>query len=400
MNRLRGIAIVLGVALAAACGGESAQSGGGVAVEVDSVGDVVHVVNRGAPPVWSVQEFVRIAATDDTSETPLGSIGSVISDEAGEIYVADVSNARIVVFDSTGRQVRVIGRRGRGPGEFERLRSIAWAGDTLAALDEGNGRVMLLGADGSWRGSLPAQPISGPNIRLYQAGDDGFFQSGYRPLPGGTGIEYLLIGVGRNSGDTLTIPPSPVPYTGVECQAKGGFTDFQAPFSPVQLSAPSPGGELAIAVSSDYAIRFIDGTGDTVRTVSRVVRPRTISDSQWNAELAEYQQFRDQHPKASCSGSMSRASSEPPLRSITLDDEGRMWVERRTADGFGYDVFDQSGKLIGELAVPERDEGVPAYVRNNRLYLVTVDSAGGQVVHGWVVGRGDLGAQAPARPAR
>ena len=42
-------------------------------------------------------------------------------DDAGNIYVADSSNARVQVFDAGGEYVRTLGRAGQGPGEFSSL---------------------------------------------------------------------------------------------------------------------------------------------------------------------------------------------------------------------------------------------------------------------------------------
>lgn len=47
-------------------------------------------------------------------------IRDVAVDRDGNIYVADMSNYRVQVFDRNGEYLRTIGRSGEGPGEFER----------------------------------------------------------------------------------------------------------------------------------------------------------------------------------------------------------------------------------------------------------------------------------------
>src|SRR5688572_29882064 len=75
----------------------------------------------------------RIAST--AADTEIGSIGAVAASRSGWIYTTDRTARQIVVYDSTGRRVRTMGRRGSGPLEFQELQDIAWLGDTLVAYD-------------------------------------------------------------------------------------------------------------------------------------------------------------------------------------------------------------------------------------------------------------------------
>lgn len=62
----------------------------------------------------------------------------------GHAYVADQAEGRIVHFDNTGRWVRQIGRRGRGPGEFTNPGWMAITGERLYVNDLGTRQVVII----------------------------------------------------------------------------------------------------------------------------------------------------------------------------------------------------------------------------------------------------------------
>ena len=61
---------------------------------------------------WEVAEGVHPSADS------LGRLSGIAVDRHGVVYVADAADSRLWVFDASGRSVGSIGRRGRGPGEF------------------------------------------------------------------------------------------------------------------------------------------------------------------------------------------------------------------------------------------------------------------------------------------
>jgi hypothetical protein len=69
----------------------------------------------------------------------------VSRDSRGNVYVPSYATGGLLVFDSTGTYVRTVGRRGRGPGEFELVTAIAVGrSDTLFVFDRRNMRVTIL----------------------------------------------------------------------------------------------------------------------------------------------------------------------------------------------------------------------------------------------------------------
>lgn len=180
---LRWIGACMLLVTTGACGGETDSSSSNIAI--DTIGGVVHVRSPASSPAWSAREILAIGSVDE-GPASFGQVRSVVADDEGTIYVADIQADEIRVFDRLGRFLRTIGRQGAGPAEFGDLYSLAWLGDTLVALDPRNARIGLLTRTGEWLGELRHQPISGDlNIRLYHAGEDAIYTYGVRPAAGG-----------------------------------------------------------------------------------------------------------------------------------------------------------------------------------------------------------------------
>lgn len=341
-------------------------------------------------PSWHLEPIVTLGGPTDTGWTRLK---DVVADAHGTMYVLDEGAAQIRVFDSAGAPLRVIGRKGAGPAEFGEAygMGIGWLGDTLAVLDPGNGRVARLTPMGGWVGSWPAKRITGRDVRLRQSGQ-AVYAPDWRPA-GGKPQSLLVRYTASGAGDTLVMPDRPADQpSAIVCPAAGAIRFFGVPFAYGILSVPSPAGELVTTRTDAYRIAVVSPSGDTLRTISRDVTPLAVSDSEWSAGLAEYRDFRAKNPAASCDpATPARVRLKPVLRNLGFDDAGRLWVERRSADGDMLDVFDGTGKLIGTLPAPMHDADIPIYVRGDRLYTITVDEAtGAQAVNVYRVLRPDV----------
>lgn len=145
-------ATVVGV-LIAACG--AGGDGDSTATVRDSAG-VTIVENAGDGTVWADRQPWMVP------EEPMLDIGTLEGEEAYQLFqVSDalrLSDGRVVVansgtselrfFDADGRYLMSAGRKGSGPGEFERLWQVALIGDSIATFDWQLRRVSVFDAGG------------------------------------------------------------------------------------------------------------------------------------------------------------------------------------------------------------------------------------------------------------
>lgn len=357
-------------------------------MSVDTVNGVERIINSGDPAGWQATEVVRlggIGRAEDLKPDEFAWVSSVGLGPDQHLYLADIMQDRIAVFDTLGAHVQDIGRAGEGPGEFHSVYSIAWLADTLLVLDIGNARLSRW--DGlEWRGGEPApgRLVASPvTYRLYQVGPSEVYQWAYRP------DEDILEGTwrGHGSADGLEwrrerlplVPPFP---DKVVCQLRRGVSWWDHPYADRSLAHPAPDGSVYLALSDAYAIFRVSAAGDTLQVIERASDPVPLTAAEWERTTATYAEWLADKTDADCSPArLPRPSNKPPLVELHVDAIGRLWVERNLETGTEWEVFDR-GRLVGVLPGLNHDRlrGVP-WIGANHVAWITRDSLDVPYVH-------------------
>jgi len=132
-------------------------------------------------------------------------IYSIACDEQ-TLYVSDYQNHRIIVADTALRFKYVMGREGKGPGEFFRCKHMVLSGSEVYVFDEGSRRIKVFQQQGLF---LRSTPKLGFNIRRrFAIGPEGQLY-----LPANTNVNVFPILKLSKEGDSLasfgTIFPQP-----------------------------------------------------------------------------------------------------------------------------------------------------------------------------------------------
>jgi hypothetical protein len=112
----------------------------------------------GAPSVpMALQEFtgayrlvdsIRLAQHDSS---PVVRVSGLDLDDFGRLAVADASEGNVKLFDRAGRLLRILGRKGEGPGEFSQPRFPRFTRDGGLYVGDGQlGRVLRFDSSGSF----------------------------------------------------------------------------------------------------------------------------------------------------------------------------------------------------------------------------------------------------------
>lgn len=372
--------LFLGLGLAGC--GEAPGESGGPATTVDTVAGVIHVRHAGHAPEWVAERVLALGElgglTDAPSPEEFGRVVSVLADDGGTMFIADGLANEVRVFDRDGEFLRRLGRKGGGPGEIGALRRIAWLRpDTLLVMDPENARLMRLTTAGEDAGQWPWVRLSGGSARFLFNGEPGeLYAHTFRPRrseEGGLDAVWVRH-TAEGPRDTLEVLRSDPPSgTSVICRGDGiGF--FTNPYGDRMLAVPGPGAERVVAWASRYQLAFVDGSGDTLRTLTREIERVPLTDDDWSEVAERYREFQGWWRDARCEGDIARPEHRPVLLDIFFDHDGRMLVEHVTPDGSAFDLFDPDGRWVATIPAPERDRSVPPYLRDDRLYLVTRDS--------------------------
>lgn len=314
------------------------------------------------------------------------SVGGIGFDGRDNLYVFDRGNARVVVFDTQGRFVREVGRRGDGPGEFSTPLRMAVAPDgTVIVSDAGRGAFSVFGPDGRFLRSVPFEagwvasgamtvhPQGGVVLRMQplSAGRPGAAQLRWYPL--------------RPQARTTSLLTAPAAEPGTRREV----------FAPGLHFAVLPTGGLAWANGTDYRVRLSGGGA-----IRRALRPRRVTQEDRDAEVERRREalaggrgitvagtngaalpagIRNQIATAQVAG-LQFAEVMPVIAGLAADPAGTLWIAR-TPSGPGaegaIDLVAVGGRYLGTLtgvALPD------AFSRSGRIATLETDDLGVQRV--------------------
>lgn len=371
---------ILAATLAIACAqGDPATETSDLTTTFDTVGGIIRVTNTGTPPAWQLTPVVSIGPRSvQEEETPheFGGVTAVALGPGGSVFVADAVNREIRVFGLDGSHIRTFGRAGEGPGEFGSIYSIAWVGDRLLAYDPHVGRIGEFSSAGEWLGQRrTAGSVSGSPafMRLFPVGPDEAFR-----LALGGGVLWVGLDSRGDTGDT-------VPWLGagrdlpgmvetIICEWDGGSGFYPHTAGAKSVQHPAAGGVMYSAWGWFYRVAVTRGEGDTLRVIERTLPAEPITDEDWAAGSAEYDEARERWPDASCNPrGYSRPERSSFINEVFVSPDGRLWVDVIRNAGNRWEFFDSEGRLLGGVpAVPYKERTVPVF-RGDHLATIRRD---------------------------
>jgi hypothetical protein len=206
-----------------------------------------------ASPSGQGAEIRRLTARDiktDFRTDPEAAFGrpASISHDAGAIYVVDAEAHEVRTFSKAGVFLGTLGRKGRGPGEFDTPADLCAQDGRLFVADRFNGRVQILDRTGKYLGGFKV-PFDPDQIQILDGGK--------------IAVTHLPLGIHG---------PEPEPM--VHCYSEAGRLLWEAmpsfasgartydTFRNLHVMIGGGRGEILVVRKSDEnAIRRFDGTG-------------------------------------------------------------------------------------------------------------------------------------------
>lgn len=134
-------------------------------------------------------ELVDSIVLEQRPDAPIVRVSGLARRDDGTLALADVSEGNVKLFTPGGRLLRIIGRKGRGPGEFIAPRHLAFAPDgRLLVVDGQLGRLSRFTPDG--------------DLEQTVALEAGFPITGFHLLPDG---QYVVAAPSSRKGRTIHI---------------------------------------------------------------------------------------------------------------------------------------------------------------------------------------------------
>ena len=301
---------------------------------------------------------------------------SVASD--GRIVVADKTAPRIRIFDRMGKLAQSFGRSGNGPGEFQLPVAVWLSQASIEIVDMTLRRLSRFSAAGEHIASIPLGGFANMGAAS---------PAGQHALVSITAPRAPVLSILRATGNTT------------DEVARVGDADFPSrpAGNPETLSlAVAPDGSFAVGDGRGaYVIRLYRSNGSFVREIRRDIAKTLRTDEEMRAEGEKRNsRLAAMQTKLGAESRSGGAVVLPPIPrernhfdtfALRYDEAGRLWVrvERAPVGKSMFDVFDASGRYVGEIIVSAhvRDFALGAAM----LAGVVLDDSGVERVQIWAV---------------
>jgi hypothetical protein len=320
-------------------------------------------------------------------------LADISSDSDGNIYVLDVSDCNIKKFDPSGKFIKVIGRKGQGPGDFGVPNKLAVAGDRLAVAEASNWRLSVVTAEGAFVKSIPFPPSGGipSKIKAYR-GRDFILETEYK-LAGPPGEPYdLRIGIFDSD-----LNPKAEVYSGrvlrqVQILADSSVITIWPPFQPDILWDSSPGGHIVLGSSDKYELGIFAGITERIGKIARAWDPVRVSEDDKKEFFHRLKLDRHEEGKSAKRDAIAKAVKfprfKPAFDEVLWDPEGNILVhpilEKESV--VTYDAFGPDGKFIGRVELrgaPKTFSALAKHVSGSFIWAIEIDEAGYYRVVKW-----------------
>ena len=264
----------------------------------------------------------------------------------GGLAVMDVS--RVHYFDASGKRIRIVGRRGGGPEEFQYLTSICRTrGDTIILNDSHNRRLSVLDGSGRilrtiLRGDNGSAPFDfclddGSLVLQRSIGELGARQYRLTRLRTDGSIVNLVGTFDANGFDMVTMVAPTI-------AASGDALYYGDPFASEIRIYDLSGSLRRVIRTADQGDRITDAEAE--KRMAMTI-PRNVTAAERTARMERMR-------------ARPHARTWPVFRQLTVGADGTIWVQdfnKTYPSPDGWTAIDSTGRIVGRLvipAVPER----------------------------------------------
>jgi hypothetical protein len=330
-------------------------------------GEVTIVQNPREPihkePVLSLREDWTIGGPASTGDPGLARPWSIAVDEDRLLYVLDVQDACVRVYDGKGAYLRSIGRRGQGPGEIGAAFSIVIpAGSkTLVFNDIRGRRLVFFSLAGVFERNVPlrgltSDPVIDSRFDIY--------------------VKVTDIKGGRESLKKMS-PDMTAVLAEIFDRPEDESHD---PFKARTRWVLDPWDRLIVGTATSYELDVFDPGGRLDRKVRRDYEPLKVTK-------ADIDEFLKRGAPPGVNPTYDFPSRHAYYRSFFVDDLGHLFVqtwERSPGNARDiHDIFDAEGRYFGRVALPGHEDLINPtirIIRKGKLYAIEPDDEGGNVV--------------------
>lgn len=326
-----GTAVVVAAVVAVACSPSGASQPRDWRTSVDTIGDTIQVRTTGTsnPRRHAPVPEMRIGELEGADEYTFGAVSEMGVGAAGDLYVFDRQAMQLRRYGADGRFVRNIGRKGGGPGEYDRVNGLAVATDGRVFLwDAGNARVTIFTAEGepeaTWR--MQGGFFTSNALALDSAGRVHTRVGTFGPDVTAWRTIVVRYGAGGAPVDTLETPRFELPFNQIVARRERSTSSNNVPYTASTLWALDREGRFVYGRSDQYAL-YRERPDGMVLRIEREAAPVAVSGAERSEREARATwQMRTTDPAWRWNGPPI-PDVKPYFTNLRVVEDGRIWVQ-------------------------------------------------------------------------
>ena len=347
---------------------------------------------------------VTLANPEVTFPEPFSRIAGLRQLSDGRLVIADRLEQVVRFVDLESGFWEDIGHVGGGPGEYRMPAGLLpLPGDSTLLIDFGNMRMSVIAPDGRIAGSTSLMRSEVLFMRPTGADARGglyFDQGGVRMSSGGRTESVSTQPIARldlasDRIDTVAAMPMVETPRAERSMSMGGFQMRVASLSPYPTQnvwAVAPDGRIAIVHADPYHVEWISSSGTSISGTPVEYQPVRVTGRDkeaWADRMGDGSALMVMVGGSRGGGGGGRTMQLPrpdpddmewpefkpafDRQAARVTPGGELWVRRHVAfsEPVTYDVFDDSGNRVRQVALPEGRELVG--FGDGMVFLVNVD---------------------------
>lgn len=371
MKKTRPIGMIIVLALFL-CGPAGAQA-------VKQVRGVT-VVSNGKTPSPPPGQAAKISLTEELSigggDDPNQAFSEVVAfvvDPEGTVFALDFKDANIKVYDKAGAFLRLIGKKGQGPGELGMPSGIMRTGDgEILVEDQANRRLAFFKASGEFIKNISTADRMGV-VSLVLDPQGGFLGREMGMAEGNARMFFDIKKFDQDLKPLFSLDkidfPVPLPGSGVKLNPMEMMSFYQI----------DGDGRIYYGRNIAYEIKVYDRKGAHIRTIQKDYERTKIGKE-------DIDEFMERSASLGAARDLfSFPEYFPPYQQLTVDDRGRLfvrsYVKGKAAREYGVDVFDGEGRYIAQFFTTSSLQ----YVREGKAYGIEETDDGFRVIKRYAV---------------
>ena len=354
----------------------SCALGDSVSTTVADSAGVAIVTNAGVPALlpWTL-DTVRVFGGDDSGPATFHLVlqSLVDVDAQGRIFVLEPYEFRVTVFDSVGRALSTMGRRGEGPGELDWPVSVSAADDGHAYVHDGAGQKLVrLALDQPTGTETPfGYSVINSNMRHAEFTPGGILVWARERYSGSNNrLDRLLSVRGQDTTPLISGKPS---YRTAVYYPRCKFTfGLHQPLAP-QIWWSQWGDHVAVSAWGGFRVDMLED-----HRLVRSIRWAGVGEDRLSrSEAVAFLEARGY--LGACDDDVGETIDkhgfhpQPQIvRGLAVAPDGRLWVQVNTVEGTRILLLDPEGHMEGVLP-----EGFPmpvAFLPDGRPLIQVVDA--------------------------